>query len=189
MRAATAARGRGRRHGRGEGELTLGLLNEARRPERAIAGRVLGVLRQMRSRLWNKPRVVAVMKSREHRGVSPKQLVPRFADEGINLASESTMYRSARETTTDSTDTLHEQRRSTALSARIKYGVGTSRTCRRPVRGRYLFLYLVVDVWSRCIVGWRVRVRESARDDPRQSATIAGSTRRACCCTPTTESL
>ena len=31
-----------------------------------------------------------------------------------------------------------------------------------PVRCRYLFLYLLVDVWSRRIVGWRVHARESA---------------------------
>ena len=30
------------------------------------------------------------------------------------------------------------------------------------VRGRYLYLYLAIDVWSRRIVGWRVNDRESA---------------------------
>ena len=38
-------------------------------------------------------RVVAVMTAPEHAGLSPKQLVPRLADEGRYLASESTMYR------------------------------------------------------------------------------------------------
>ena len=38
-------------------------------------------------------RVLAVMSSREYRGVSPKQIVPRLADKGMYLASESTMYR------------------------------------------------------------------------------------------------
>jgi transposase InsO family protein len=32
------------------------------------------------------------------------------------------------------------------------------------VRGRYVFLYLVMDVWSRRIVGWQVHERESAED-------------------------
>jgi hypothetical protein len=38
-------------------------------------------------------RVLALMASPQYAGVSPKQLVPRLADEGIYLASESTMYR------------------------------------------------------------------------------------------------
>jgi len=38
-------------------------------------------------------RVVAVMTSPQYCQVSPKQLVPWLADEGIYLASESTMYR------------------------------------------------------------------------------------------------
>ena len=35
--------------------------------------------------------------SSEFRGLSPKQIVPRLADEGIYLASESTIYRILRE--------------------------------------------------------------------------------------------
>jgi len=30
------------------------------------------------------------------------------------------------------------------------------------VRGRYLFLYLILDVWSRRIVGWHVHEHENA---------------------------
>jgi putative transposase len=37
--------------------------------------------------------VLAVMTSAEYRDLSPKQLVPRLADDGRYLASESTMYR------------------------------------------------------------------------------------------------
>lgn len=32
------------------------------------------------------------------------------------------------------------------------------------LRGRYLFLYLILDVWSRRIVGWDVHERESAEE-------------------------
>jgi len=37
--------------------------------------------------------VVAVLTSSRYAGLSPKQLVPQLADEGLYLASESTMYR------------------------------------------------------------------------------------------------
>jgi putative transposase len=33
---------------------------------------------------------------------------------------------------------------------------------RSPVRGQFYYLYLVVDVWSRMIVAWRVEEIESA---------------------------
>jgi hypothetical protein len=38
-------------------------------------------------------RVVTVLSSSRYAGLSPKQLVPQLADEGLYLASESTMYR------------------------------------------------------------------------------------------------
>jgi len=36
--------------------------------------------------------VVTVLTSSRYAGLSPKQLVPQLADEGLYLASESTMY-------------------------------------------------------------------------------------------------
>jgi hypothetical protein len=58
---------------------------DARRGPRRCPGNALTPLEQAR--------VVAVMTSPEYSGLSPKQLVPKLADEGIYLASESTMYR------------------------------------------------------------------------------------------------
>ena len=40
--------------------------------------------------------IVAVLTSSRYAGLSPKQLVPQLADEGLYLASESTMYRMQR---------------------------------------------------------------------------------------------
>jgi glutathione S-transferase len=37
--------------------------------------------------------VVSVLTSSRYAGLSPKQLVPQLADDGLYLASESTMYR------------------------------------------------------------------------------------------------
>jgi transposase InsO family protein len=112
-------------------------------------------------------RIVAVMTSSEYCLVPPKQLVPRLADEGIYLASESTMYRLQRRfelrrqtrTTTRShvtrATTVH---RATAPNQVWSWDITYLPT---PVRGRFLRLYLVLDVWSRRIVGWRVHERES----------------------------
>jgi putative transposase len=113
-------------------------------------------------------RILAVMTGPQHGGTSPKQLVPRLADEGIYLASESTMYRlqrqfelrgpirpTARHHVTRATSVHRATGPNQVWSWDITY-LPTS------VRGRFLFLYLVIDVWSRRIVGWRVHERESA---------------------------
>ena len=57
------------------------------------------------------------------------------------------------------------------------------------VRGVYLYLYLVMDVWSRRIVGWRIAERNRQtlpRSSSRRRAATATSIHAASCCTPTT---
>ncbi len=59
------------------------------------------------------------------------------------------------------------------------------------VRGKYLYLYLVMDVWSRRIVGWTVYERESpdlAAALIQRVCSRLASIRRASSCTPTTAS-
>jgi transposase InsO family protein len=112
--------------------------------------------------------VLALMTSVEYGHLSPKQLVPRLADEGRYLASESTMYRLKRRVglgvrrwpllRTDVTraTTVHRAVRSNQVwSWDITY-------LPTVVRGRFLRLYLVIDVWSRRIVGWEIHDDESA---------------------------
>lgn len=111
--------------------------------------------------------VLALMTSVEYGSLSPKQLVPHLADEGRYLASESTMYRlkrrvglSARRPPRLRTDvtramTIHRAVRSNQVwSWDITY-------LPTVIRGRFLRLYLVMDVWSRRIVGWEVQDRKS----------------------------
>lgn len=112
-------------------------------------------------------RVLAVMTSTRYAGLSPKQLVPQLADEGLYLASESTMYRLQRR---------HGLRRGKRLVERTHVTRGsTMHRATGPnqvwswditwlptvVRGRYWYLYVVMDVWSRRIVGWTVAASES----------------------------
>jgi putative transposase len=112
--------------------------------------------------------VLALMTSAEYGHLSPKQLVPRLADDGRYLASESTIYRlrhrvglSARRPPVLRTDvtratTVHRAVRSNQVwSWDITY-------LPTVIRGRFLRLYLVMDVWSRRIVGWEVHDDESA---------------------------
>lgn len=112
--------------------------------------------------------VLALMTSAVYGHLSPKQLVPRLADEGRYLASESTMYRLRRRlgwgarqrpmlhTALARATTVHRAVRSNQVwSWDITY-IPTV------IRGRYLRLYLVMDVWSRRIVGWELHDHENA---------------------------
>ena len=111
---------------------------------------------------------MTVLTSSRYAGVSPKQLVPQLADEGLYLASESTMYRLQRR---------HGLRRKRRMTARthvtraspVHRATGPNQVWSwditwlpTTVRGLYLYLYLIMDVWSRRIVGWQIAERESA---------------------------
>jgi len=112
--------------------------------------------------------VLALMTSAAYGHLSPKQLVPRLADKGRYLASESTMYRLRRRlgwgarqrpmlhTAVARATTVHRAVRSNQVwSWDITY-IPTV------IRGRFLRLYLVMDVWSRRIVGWELHDHENA---------------------------
>jgi putative transposase len=112
--------------------------------------------------------VVNVLTSSRFAGLSPKQLVPQLADEGLYLASESTMYRIQRRhrlrKSKPVTTRTHVTRACTVHRATAPNQVWSWDITWLPttVRGVYLHLYLVMDVWSRRIVGWRVAQCESA---------------------------
>ena len=112
-------------------------------------------------------RLVEVANSERFRDASPKQIVPALADEGTYLASESSFYR--------------ELRRQQLMGHRGKAKAPTSRPkphfeATRPlqvwtwditylksnVKGVFFYLYLVLDVYSRRIVGWDVHAQESS---------------------------
>ena len=113
-------------------------------------------------------RALAVMRDPAYAGLSPKQLVPRLADEGRYLASESTLYRLqhryglrgpqrvGRRTPVTRASSVH---RATGPNQVWSWDITWLPTI---VRGRYFYLYLVMDVWSRRIVGWAVWDQESA---------------------------
>ena len=110
---------------------------------------------------------LSVMNAPEHRDLSPKQIVPKLADEGIYIASESTLYRLLRA----ESQLTHrgparapekryrpEERRATGPNQVWSWDITYLRS---PVRGMFYYLYLVLDVWSRKIVGYAVHEAES----------------------------
>lgn len=112
--------------------------------------------------------LLAVMTSARYRRLPPKQLVPALADDGLYLASESTCYRVQRKHGLRRPPRPIE-RQATPRPRSVHEATGPNQVWSwditwlpTVVRGRYLYLYLMMDVWSRRIVGWTVEVRESA---------------------------
>ena len=148
----------------------LGLLERTlQRWRRSPEDRRLHVVRSAPNRLSDLERrqVVATATSPEFRDLSPKQIVPRLADQGQYLASESTFYRVLR---TEGLLTHRGAARppSSSRAPRRHVANGVHQVwswdityLKAPVRGVFYFLYLIVDIWSRKIVGWEVHERES----------------------------
>ena len=110
--------------------------------------------------------VLAVIHRPEHHDASPKTIVAKLADQGQYVASESTMYRllrAAGELTHRGRAKAPVRREAPSLRAMgpnqvwswdITYLLST-------VRGVFFYLYLIVDIWSRRIMGWAVHTEES----------------------------
>lgn len=97
--------------------------------------------------------------------LSPKQIVPLLADEGIYLASESTCYRILekadlnhhRQPSKPRAHTKPKQRIATGPSQILCWDITYLPA---NVRGTFYYLYLFLDIWSRKIVGWGVHDKQ-----------------------------
>lgn len=113
--------------------------------------------------------VLEVLTSSRYVGLSPKQLVPQLADEGLYLASESTMYRAQRKhglrAATRPITRSHVTRASILHTAMGPNQIWSWDITWLPteIRGMYFYLYLFMDVWSRRIVGWTIASVEDAK--------------------------
>ena len=111
---------------------------------------------------------LGVLNSDEYKDLPPSQIVPRLADKGLYVASESTLYRLLRWA-----GQLAHRRVERVPQARSK---PRALVATRPdqiycwditylptqVRGLFFYLYLFVDIFSRKVVGWQVFDSESA---------------------------
>jgi putative transposase len=125
-------------------------------PQKAPCGKLSSPERQ---------RVLKIANSPEYRDLSPKQIVPKLADMGLYLASESTFYRILRE----EKQVNHREASRPASSPRPREHVATG-PCqvwswditylRTTINGLFFYLYMILDVWSRKIVAARVFEKE-----------------------------
>ena len=112
--------------------------------------------------------LVAVANSAEFGHLPPGQIVPRLADRGLYLASESTFNRVLKAQHQlrhrGAERPAHKRSKPRALFAvapdeLFSWDITYLPT---PVRGQYFYLYLFMDIFSRKIVGWQIYETESS---------------------------
>lgn len=111
-------------------------------------------------------RVLEIVNSPEYRSLSPKQIVPRLADQGTYIASESSLYRILAAAGQNAHREPSKPRKRHKPSEHVAHGPlevfsWDITYLKSAVRGEFYYLYMVVDIWSRKIVGWRVECTES----------------------------
>lgn len=109
--------------------------------------------------------ILDISNSAPFRDLSPKQIVPKLADQGVYMASESTFYRVLKEHAM-----LAHRQASKPAVIRPKEHVATG-PCQvwswditylqTSVKGLFFYLYMVVDVWSRKIITAQIFAEES----------------------------
>ena len=118
--------------------------------------------------------ILETVNSATYCDLSPHQIVPRLADAGCYLASASTRYRVLR------ADALltHRGRAAVPIHRARPRHVATAPDqvwswdityLKSPVRGVFWYLYLVMDIWSRRIMGWAVH---PAQDEHHAAALV-----------------
>lgn len=141
-----------------DGELHGDARCEAVRPE---PGNKLSAVERA-AVLWtvNEPRFAAL---------PPTQIVPRLADEGRYLASESTFYRILRQESqlqhrSRARAPVHREPPRRCASAPNQLWCWDITYLPTRVRGLFFFLYLILDVYSRKIVAHEVHAQESGQN-------------------------
>lgn len=113
--------------------------------------------------------IVQTVNQPAYKSLPPSQIVPRLADEGVYIASESTIYRVLKEK-----DMQHHRGRSKKpISKPIATHCATGPNqvwmwditwLPGPARGIYFYLYLILDLYSRKIIAWDIWPEESAKN-------------------------
>lgn len=113
-------------------------------------------------------RIAAVSNEPAYADLSPSKIVPSLADKGIYIASESSFYRVLKA----KCQLKHRQKskptrqitKPDALTATAPNQIYSWDITYLPtlIKGIFLYLYLVMDIYSRKIVGWQVYEEESS---------------------------
>ena len=114
-----------------------------------------------------KANILHVVNTPRFRDMPPSKIIPLLADDGIFLASESTVYRllkTEEQLAHRDKSKPRKHKKPGALTATGPNQVWSwdITYLKTQVRGMYYYLYLHIDIFSRKIVGWQVHESESA---------------------------
>ena len=117
---------------------------------------------------WERAQILTVANEPEYAALSPSKIVPKLADEGRYIASESSFYRVLKAAhqlkhrdKSKPTRTVIKPKALTATGPNQIYSWDIT-YLPTPVRGVFFYLYLVMDIYSRKVVGWQVYEAESS---------------------------
>ncbi|MCK5098002.1 MAG: IS3 family transposase [Desulfobacteraceae bacterium] len=113
--------------------------------------------------------ILETCNTNEFASLPPTQIVPTLADNGEYIGSESTFYRVLRES-----EQQHHRGRTSSLHKKTPDSYCASAPCQvwtwditwlpGPVKGIFFYLYIILDIYSRKIVGWEIHECESAEN-------------------------
>ncbi|MCK4501654.1 MAG: IS3 family transposase [Desulfuromonadales bacterium] len=116
----------------------------------------------------DKEQILQVCNLPEFQSLPPSQIIPRLADKGQYIASESSFYRVLKEV-----DQVNRRGRA-EVPKKLKKPKGYRAVAPRQIwswditylassiTGKFFYLYLIMDIYSRKIVGWEIQEKESA---------------------------
>jgi len=118
-------------------------------------------------------RILLVTQRKDFKDLPPSQIVPALADEGTYLASESSFYRILHEAKQQNHRGRSKAPERKVLSTHMATGPNQVwcwdiTWLPGAAKGFYFYLYLILDVYSRKIVGWEIHENESSE----QAATL-----------------
>ncbi|MCP4407710.1 MAG: IS3 family transposase [Gammaproteobacteria bacterium] len=124
--------------------------------------------------------ILRISTSPEYRDLSPSQIVPKLADKGIYIGSESSFCRILRKAKLynhRSNTRPPQNHRPTTLTATGPNQVYSwdITYLKSQIRGSFFYLYMFVDIWSRKIVGHRVEGQELMEFSAELAAAIYSS--------------
>ena len=117
---------------------------------------------------WERHRILSVANEPEYVDLSPSKIVPALADKGIYLASETSFYRvlkaKAQLSHRQKSKPTREVKKPKALAATMANQIYSWDITYLPTRikGLFFYLYVVMDIYSRKIVGCQVYQEESS---------------------------
>jgi putative transposase len=111
--------------------------------------------------------IISICCSERFRNLPPTEIVAILAEEGVYIASESTMYRVLRrrgllkhraESRPGTRSKKPKELKATGPNQVLSWDITYLKTI---IKGQFYYLYLFEDVWSRLIAAWEVHIYES----------------------------